>query len=137
MSTMDDIEQPFMNGYREPLHAASPPEVPRDFHELTDPAPGQQASGAPDEEASISPFMKLAKDLSAKVKDAPYLVPIAIGGVAFTIGVLVSSRILRNVVFMAGTYAIKEAIANVPKGALLDLAMKVIGGSPSASRATT
>lgn len=130
-----DFEQRVMNGYCEPTSEASQPRVPRDFHESTGKATDRQASGARGQDASLDSVLKFAKGIQTKVKDNPYIVPIAIGGAAFTIGVLASSRILRKVVFFAGAYVLKYAIENAPKDEIMDFAKKVITDSFRASSA--
>ena len=91
--------------------------------------PTQGGEGA----VSLDMLLKFAKDIHAKVKDVPYIVPIAIGGAAFAIGVLASSKILRQLTVLAGGYAVKYAIQNVPREPIIDFAKKVVSDSYRAS----
>lgn len=61
-----------------------------------------------------------------RVRDIPYIVPVAIGGAAFLLGVLASSKILRTAVMLAGTYALKYAVQNAPKQEMMDYAKKIV-----------
>jgi hypothetical protein len=79
-----------------------------------------------DDSISFGKILSFAKDVQKQVKEIPYIVPIAIGGVAFTLGVLASSRILRQVVFMAGSYGLKQAIAAAPKDQIMEFAKKAV-----------
>ncbi|WP_437325172.1 hypothetical protein [Sorangium sp. So ce381] len=99
---------------------------------------GSHEPGAPQTQGgegavSLDMLLKFAKDIQAKVKDVPYIVPIAIGGAAFTIGVLASSKILRQLTLLAGGYAVKYAIQNVPREPIVDFAKKVVSDSFRAS----
>jgi hypothetical protein len=99
-------------------------------------APGKQTSGAQEhDEMSIGSILTFAKDIQAKTKEFPYLVPAMIGGAAFALGVLASSRILRQLVLMAGGYAVKYAIQNAPKDEMLSFAKKVMTDSFRAANA--
>jgi hypothetical protein len=82
--------------------------------------------GQQDDSINLAKILSFAKDMQKQVKDIPYIVPIAVGGVAFTLGVLASSRILRQVVFMAGSYGLKQAIAAAPKDQIMDFAKKAV-----------
>ncbi|XXX75117.1 hypothetical protein WMF30_46425 [Sorangium sp. So ce134] len=82
---------------------------------------------------SLDMLLKFAKDVQSKVKDVPYIVPIAIGGAAFAIGVLASSKILRQLTLLAGGYVVKYAIQNAPKEQIVDFAKKVVSDSFRAS----
>ncbi|WP_437936216.1 hypothetical protein [Sorangium sp. So ce341] len=92
----------------------------------------QQAQGG-DGAMSLDMLLKFAKDVQSKVKDVPYIVPIAIGGAAFAIGVLASSKILRQLTLLAGGYVVKYAIQNAPKDQIVDFAKKVVSDSFRAS----
>ncbi|WP_437925932.1 hypothetical protein WMF37_43890 [Sorangium sp. So ce291] len=92
----------------------------------------QQAQGG-DGGMSLDSLLKFAKDIQGKVKDVPYIVPIAIGGAAFAIGVLASSRILRQLTLLAGGYAVKYAIQNAPREQIIDFAKRVVTDSFRAS----
>ncbi|XXT17809.1 hypothetical protein WME94_47005 [Sorangium sp. So ce429] len=92
----------------------------------------QQAQGG-DGGMSLDSLLKFAKDIQGKVKDVPYIVPIAIGGAAFAIGVLASSRILRQLTLLAGGYVVKYAIQNAPKEQIIDFAKRVVTDSFKAS----
>ena len=99
---------------------------------------GSQESGSQQAQGggggvSLDSLLKFAKDIQGKVKDVPYIVPIAIGGAAFAIGVLASSRILRQLTLLAGGYVVKYAIQNAPKDQILDFAKKVVTDSFQAS----
>lgn len=86
---------------------------------------GRKTSEKP-EGVSIDSLMNFARDIQTKVKDVPYLVPIAIGGAGFVLGVLASSRILRQMVVIASGYAVKYAVENAPKDEVLSFAKKII-----------
>ncbi|MGK4001880.1 hypothetical protein WMF31_04610 [Sorangium sp. So ce1036] len=102
--------------------------------------PGAHASHASQGQDSdggmrLDVLLKLARDVQGKIKDVPYIVPIAIGGAAFAIGVLASSKILRQLTLLAGGYVVKYAIQNAPKEEILGFAKKVVSDSFRASRA--
>ncbi len=110
---------------------------------IYEPGSGTQESGAQGSQqgsqsqgggVTLDVLLKFAKDVQSKVKDVPYIVPIAIGGAAFTVGVLASSRILRQLTFLAGGYVVKYALQNAPKEQIIDFAKKVITDSFHASR---
>lgn len=82
---------------------------------------------------SLDMLLKFAKDIQGKVKDVPYIVPLAIGGAAFALGVLASSKILRQLTLLAGGYVVKYAIQNAPKDQIADFAKKVVSDSFRAS----
>ncbi|MGK3999720.1 hypothetical protein [Sorangium sp. So ce1024] len=108
------------------------------IHEGGSHEPGAQESGPQQAQGgdggmSLDMLLKFAKDVHGKVKDVPYIVPIAIGGAAFAIGVLASSKILRQLTLLAGGYAVKYAIQNAPKEQILDFAKKVVTDSFRAS----
>jgi hypothetical protein len=84
---------------------------------------------------SLDALLKFARDVQGKIKDVPYIVPIAIGGAAFAIGVLASSKILRQLTLLAGGYVVKYAIQNAPKEEILGFAKRVVSDSFRASRA--
>ncbi|WP_438039521.1 hypothetical protein [Sorangium sp. So ce128] len=99
---------------------------------------GSHEPGAPQTQGgegavSLDMLLKFAKDIQTKVQDVPYIVPIAIGGAAFAIGVLASSKILRQLTLLAGGYAVKYAIQNVPREPIIDFAKKVVSDSYRAS----
>ncbi|AUX47195.1 hypothetical protein SOCE26_087070 [Sorangium cellulosum] len=102
---------------------------------------GSQESGAQEPQQAqggeggvgLDALLKFAKDVQSKVKDVPYIVPIAIGGAAFAIGVLASSKILRQLTLLAGGYVVKYAIQNAPKDQIVDFAKKVVSDSFRAS----
>lgn len=104
---------------------------------------GSQESGSQDSSAeqaqggeggmSLDMLLKFAKDIQGKVKDVPYIVPLAIGGAAFALGVLASSKILRQLTLVAGGYVVKYAIQNAPKDQIVDFAKKVVSDSFRAS----
>ena len=92
----------------------------------TESAANKQASGAPKATLSIDTLLKFANDLKTKAQNVPYLIPIAAGGVGFTLGVLASSRILRKVALLGGAYGVRYAIQNAPKDEILSFAKKVV-----------
>ncbi|WP_437598157.1 hypothetical protein [Sorangium sp. So ce590] len=92
----------------------------------------QQAQGG-EGGVSLDMLLKFAKDIQGKVKDVPYIVPLAIGGAAFALGVLASSKILRQLTLVAGGYVVKYAIQNAPKDQIIDFAKKVVSDSFKAS----
>ncbi|WP_437525938.1 hypothetical protein WME79_40010 [Sorangium sp. So ce726] len=95
--------------------------------------PGAQQAQGGEGAVNLDMLLKFAKDIQTKVKDVPYIVPIAIGGAAFAIGVLASSKILRQLTLLAGGYAVKYAIQNVPREPIVDFAKKVVSDSYRAS----
>ncbi|WP_437481473.1 hypothetical protein [Sorangium sp. So ce1014] len=92
----------------------------------------QQAQGG-EGGVSLDMLLKFAKDIQGKVKDVPYIVPLAIGGAAFALGVLASSKILRQLTLVAGGYVVKYAIQNAPRDQIVDFAKKVVSDSFKAS----
>ncbi|WP_437588173.1 hypothetical protein [Sorangium sp. So ce1000] len=104
-----------------------------DAHESGSREPGAQQAQSGEGGVSLDMLLRFAKDIQGKVKDVPYIVPIAIGGAAFTIGVLASSKILRQLTLLAGGYVVKYAIQNVPKEPIIDFAKKVVSDSYRAS----
>jgi hypothetical protein len=92
----------------------------------------QQAQGG-EGGVSLDRLLKFAKDIQGKVKDVPYIVPLAIGGAAFALGVLASSKILRQLTLVAGGYVVKYAIQNAPRDQIVDFAKKVVSDSFRAS----
>jgi len=85
-----------------------------------------QKSAGQGEGMRFGQIMNFAKDVQTKVKDIPYIVPIAFGGAGFVLGVLASSRILRQVVLFAGSYALKQAVKNAPTDEMLSIAKKMV-----------
>lgn len=85
-----------------------------------------QASQQQNDSITFGKIVSFAKDVQKHIKEIPYIVPIAVGGVAFTLGVLASSRILRQAAFMASGYGLKQAIAAAPKDQIMEFAKKAV-----------
>lgn len=116
------------NGYRDPgMHGGIHRDEDLSGSKGTASAQGSKPqAGQQDDSINLAKILSFAKDMQKQVKEIPYIVPIAVGGVAFTLGVLASSRILRQVVFMAGSYGLKQAIASAPKDQIMDFAKKAV-----------
>lgn len=129
------------NGYREPssfeqsyrdqsAREPSPRETVRQsegFSEETGVSTARaQRSTDQGEGMRLGQIVNFARDVQAKVKEIPYIVPIAAGSAGFVLGVLASSRILRQLVFIAGGYAVKEAVKSAPKDEMLAFAKKLV-----------
>ena len=89
----------------------------------------QSAATSGSSQTSGQDFVQTAKSIGSKVSASPYTLPIAIGGVAFILGALASSKILRQIVLIAGGYAVKYAIQNAPKDEILDYAKNFVKSS--------
>jgi hypothetical protein len=74
-------------------------------------------------------LIQSAQRLTSSVVKSQYSLPIAIGGAAFILGALASSKILRQLVLVAGAYAVKYAIANAPKDEMLEFAKNFVKAS--------
>jgi hypothetical protein len=102
------------------------------IHEGSQEPSAQQAQGG-EGAMSLDMLLKFARDIQGKVMDVPHIVPIAIGGAGFALGVLASSKILRQLTLLAGGYVVKYAIQNAPKEQIVGFAKKVVSDSYRAS----
>jgi hypothetical protein len=128
------------NGYREPGLRDRTMQGDHVYGDVDPPKP--QAAGADKAEGAskgqgigLNQILNFAKDMQSKVKDIPYIVPIAAGAAGFVPGTLVSSRILRQIVLLAGGYAVKQAVAAAPKDEIFAFAKKVIVDAIESQRA--
>lgn len=123
-------EQTYPNGYRE----QTPGTGASDYSSVatsktTSQTTEKTAKGAKGDEPNVDSIANFARAIQTKVKEIPYIVPITIGGVAFTLGVLASSRILRQAVLIAGGFAVRYAIKNAPRDEIMTFAKKVVTNS--------
>jgi hypothetical protein len=87
-----------------------------------------QTSSSPAEasESGVDQVKQTAQRIGSQMWGSPYSLPIAIGGAAFILGTLASSRILRQLVLLAGVYAVKYAVQNAPKDQIMDYAKNYV-----------
>lgn len=121
-------EQTYPNGYRETTTGTGASDY-SSAGAATKQTTGQGAQGGKSDETNIDSIANFARAIQSKVKDIPYIVPLTVGGVAFTLGVLASSRILRQVVLIAGGYAVRYALKNAPRDEIVTFAKKVVTNS--------
>lgn len=86
---------------------------------------GASTQGAQSKQSQQGKQSELGQ-FAERIKGIPYIVPVTIGGAAFLLGVLASSKILRTAVLLAGTYALKYAVQNAPKQEMMDYAKKIV-----------
>jgi hypothetical protein len=87
---------------------------------------GQASSSAQGGGSQMDTLMQAAQRITSQVAKSPYSLPIAIGGAAFLLGALASSKILRQLVLIAGGYAVKYAITHAPKDEMVDFAKNFV-----------
>ncbi len=87
------------------------------------------ASGSVQTGGQMDSVIQTAQRVGSQMMKSPYSLPIAIGGAAFVLGALASSRILRQLVFFGCAYAVKYAVANAPKDQIADYAKNFIKAS--------
>lgn len=92
--------------------------------QATSQSPG--ASGSEQGGSQMDSLIQAAQRITSRVAKSQYSLPIAIGGAAFLLGALASSRILRQIVLIAGGYAVKYAIAHAPKDEIVDFAKNFV-----------
>lgn len=133
-STISDQNSTY--GYRDQTSSTGTSQAGRSGQSISQPSSGSSSSssaqtsptsGSP--QTSGQDFVQTAKNVGAKVTASPYTLPIAIGGVAFILGALASSKILRQIVLIAGGYAVKYAIQHAPKDEILDYAKNFVKSS--------
>jgi hypothetical protein len=118
------------NGIREPgardpgMQAGTYSEGPRMYG--VDQAASRGVSGDPGKGINLRKIVSFAKEAQGTVMKVPYIVPIAAGTAGFVLGVFASSRILRQLALMAGTYALKEAVKTAPKDEILNFAKRTL-----------
>jgi hypothetical protein len=119
-------ENTYPNGYREPTTSAG---STADYGQTGQTSTGQARQGGKDEGVNLDSIANFAKTIQSKVKDVPYIVPLTAGGVGFAIGVLASSRILRQLCLIAGGFAVRYAIKNAPRDQIMNFAKQVVANT--------
>jgi hypothetical protein len=126
-------DRSYPNGYRETtgIGASEPytgagPTYPSTTDKPAAKSYAGQQEGGEAKATNLDSIANFAKAIQTKVKGVPYIVPIAIGGAAFTLGVLASSKILRQLTLLAGAYAMRYALQNAPKDQIMGFAKEVI-----------
>jgi hypothetical protein len=89
-------------------------------------ASSQSSGSAQGGGSQMDSLVQTAQRITSQVVKSQYSLPIAIGGAAFILGALASSKILRQLVLVAGAYAVKYAIAHAPKDEMLDFAKNFV-----------
>jgi hypothetical protein len=87
---------------------------------------GQASSQSSGGGSQMDSLVQTAQRITSQMVKSPYSLPIAIGGAAFVLGALASSKILRQLVLVAGAYAVKYAMANAPKDEMLEFAKNFV-----------
>jgi hypothetical protein len=124
-------EHSYPNGYRETSGTTEPyAGVGQSYtgSVSTDKPAGSKPYAAPQKEegSNLDSIANFVRTVQTKVKEIPYIVPIAIGGAGFALGVLASSRILRQLTFLSCAYAMKYALQNAPKDQIMGFAKEVL-----------
>lgn len=136
------VDNPFPpNGYREPSsYRVGPTKVSEPTNgstngstQIKDQGTGAQskdqgtsAQSKGKEGITLSKIVSFTKSMAQKAQGTPYVIPLAAGTAGFVLGVLASSRILRQLAYMAGGYAVKEAVKAAPKDEILAFAKRTL-----------